>query len=119
MAAKELKERKEGGNERKGLCPQNTQMDADEAGFIPIGVNARALAIADAAEHAFPFSRGWRLSGRSLAKADGSRFKKFPGQGFGPRISGFDHFREPFVLATDPNCANRRGWMNRIMQIYG
>ena len=70
MAAKELKERKEGGNERKGLCPQNTQMDADEAGFIPIGVNARALAVADAAEHVFHFR-------------EGLRFKKFPGQGFG------------------------------------
>ena len=105
MTAKELKERKEGGNGRKGLCPQNTQMDADEAGFIPVGVNARALAIADAAEHVFLFLR---LSGRSLAKADGSRFKKFPGQGLGPRISGVDHFREPFVLATAPNCASRR-----------
>ena len=88
MAAKELKERKEGGNERKGLCPQNTQMDADEAGFIPIGVNARALAIADAAEHVFPFSRGSRLSGRSLAKADGSRSKNSPGKDLGRGFQG-------------------------------
>jgi hypothetical protein len=39
MAAKELKERKNGGSKKKGLCPQNVQMDPDEAGFIRVGVN--------------------------------------------------------------------------------
>jgi hypothetical protein len=31
------------GNERKGLCPQNTPMDADEAGFSRISANLRDL----------------------------------------------------------------------------
>jgi len=35
--------RNDGGNKRKGLCPQITQMDADEAGFSRIGVNLREL----------------------------------------------------------------------------
>jgi hypothetical protein len=30
----QFKERKEGRNEGKGLCPRNAQMDADEAGFF-------------------------------------------------------------------------------------
>jgi len=42
MAAKELQprtlsgqgERKDGGSKKKGFCPRNTQMDADEAGFF-------------------------------------------------------------------------------------